>query len=64
MKKPIKIYITEADLNRLKLKARERGFENRGWLSNFLGMIAKEEMVLINQDTQNLLKMLKLKVGK
>ncbi len=63
MKKEHKIYLEQDDYDRLKLKAEERNLNGRGWLSQFIRMISREQFIFLNQDTKALLKMLKFKIG-
>jgi len=63
MKTPYRVYLSEKEYNCLKSKALHREISGRGWLSNFLRLIATQEFILINKDTKQLLQILKLKIS-
>lgn len=57
-----KVYLEENEIKQLKLKAEALGFTDRGWLSNFLRFLSKEEFILMDDNVKRLLSAMKLKV--
>lgn len=63
-KKPIKVYLSEDELSRLKTKAEVLGESGRGWLSHFLAKISNNPLLILDGNVRALLEALKLEPKK
>ena len=61
MKQTIKIYLEEQDLQKLKSKATQSGFEGRGYITRFIEKVSREPIVFLDSNTKTMLKALDLK---
>ena len=60
MKQSYKFYIEKEDHKKLISKAKEMSYEGRGALSKFLTFIARNPIILMDQNTKTMLKALDL----
>lgn len=56
MKKELKVYLENSEVKELERKANEVSISGRGWLSNFLRMLAKEDIVFLNDNVKKLMR--------
>jgi len=60
MKKPIKIYLEQEDINRLKDKANAIGFTGRGSISRYIEKLSRESVIFLDSNCKAMLEALKL----
>ena len=61
MKHPIKIYLEQVDIIRLKEKASQSGYNGKGSLSHYITKIARQPIVFLDENVMELIKSLKVK---
>lgn len=61
VKKAIKIYLEEDDIRRLRVKAKDLGFEGRGSLIRLLEKLSRESILFLDSNARTMLQALNLK---
>jgi hypothetical protein len=61
MKKELKVYLTNETESQLKKKAKEFGFEGRGWLTHFLEKLAPLDFAILDNNLKKILNLINTK---